>query len=169
MAKTMGTAPVIPAIAVIAPLEIWKASRMSGARTPKATRSKFCTPASATSTASGSKPAGPRSPSARRAPPTLPSAWDIYFPHQRQRHRYDLSGRLDPPVRQQAGHHHPAAGRDQAQERVAGTVDKVAETARKEHQQRDDPATGGKKRPSPRQQIMRAVDTDRAEHRQIRR
>src|SRR6059058_3806483 len=53
-------AAVSPAIAVMVPLETWKVWRMSGARTPNATRSKFCTPASPISTTSGSRPAGPK-------------------------------------------------------------------------------------------------------------
>src|SRR5437764_2893015 len=47
------------------PLETPNVWRMSGARTPKATRSKYCTPARPTSTPSGTAPAGPRS--ARKA------------------------------------------------------------------------------------------------------
>src|SRR5438445_7038563 len=166
----MGTALVMAAMTVIAPVDTWNVSRMSGARTPKATRSKFWTPASATSTASGSRPTGPRPARERSVARGTRSGLDIgrhldgnagrrlssvvAVCDESQRYRHRLVTLAETGVREQVRHHQPAAGGDEPEGRVAPAVDEIAQATRQEHQQADDPGSGGQERPSRREEVL---------------
>src|SRR6202035_208071 len=69
------------------------------------------------------------------------------------------------PVGKEARDGDAASHGDEPEHGVAPAVDEVAKTAGEEHEQDDDPGTGGEERPAGRQEVLNAVDVHRAEHR----
>src|SRR5438445_5012949 len=139
---------------------------MSGARTPKATRSKFWTPASATRTRSGTRPAGPTSPRNLRED-TATGRSDLDIRRLRGRlgdHDAGPGEGVCPSavsgIGDEARHEDVVPGRDPPEDPVPDPEDELAESAGEEHQQDDDPCPGSEHRPPGWQQVLHAVHVE---------